>query len=83
MFSTILTTLFLFACTDQELENRAKLAEERAIAAEKRASIAEERVLILEKKLADNAERALREAQAKESRYKKSEDTDWSKNLFK
>ena len=63
----LVSTLFLFACTDQE-------AEERAVAAEKRAAIAEERVLILEKQLTENTERAKREAQAKESRYKKSDD---------
>ena len=34
----LVSTLFLFACTDQEAENRAKLAEERAVAAEKRAA---------------------------------------------
>ena len=56
----LVSTLFLFACTDQEAENRA--------------AIAEERVLILEKQLTENAERAKREAQAKESRYKKSDD---------
>lgn len=77
----LVSTLFLFACTDQEAENRAKLAEERAVAAEKRAAIAEERALILEKQLAENAERAKREAQAKESRFKKSDEIDWLKEF--
>lgn len=72
--SCVITSLFLFACTDQEAENRIKLAEERAMAAEKRAVIAEERVLMLEKQLSENSERAKREAEAKKSTYRKSDD---------
>ena len=77
----MLASLFLFGCTDQEAENRAKLAEERAVAAEKRAVIAEERVLILEKQLSENTERAKREAEAKKSTYKKSDDINWLKEF--
>lgn len=69
--------LVLSACTDQEAENRAKLAEERAIAAEKRAEIAEERVLMLEKQLVEDTERAKREAEAKKSTFKKSSGIGW------
>lgn len=44
------------------------------MAAEKRAVIAEERVLMLEKQLSENSERAKREAEAKKSTYRKSDD---------
>ncbi len=75
--SMITISLLLFACTDQDAEKRIQAAEERAVAAEKRAVVAEERVLMLEKKLTENAERAAREAKAKESRYEKSSGRIW------
>lgn len=78
LFFVVLTSSLLLACTDQEAEKRAQIAEARAIAAEKRATIAEERVLILEKKLSENAERAAREAEAKKSTYRKSSGKGWS-----
>lgn len=75
LFSVILTTFFLFACTDQETEKRVQLAEERAATAEKRAAIAEEKILKLEKQITD-----MKEANRKkiwESRYEKSDDIGW------
>jgi len=70
----MITTLLLLSCTDQEAEKRIQAAEERALAAEKRATVAEERLLMCEKKLSDNVERAKREAEAKRSTYRKSDD---------
>lgn len=81
LISVVLACAVLTGCNDQEAENRAKLAEERAVAAEKRAAVAEEKLLILEKQLSEDAERAKREAQAKENRYRKSKDIDWLKEF--
>ena len=72
--SCIVMSLLLISCTDQEAEKRIQAAEERALAAEKRAAIAEERLLMCEKSLSDDIERAKREAEAKKSTYKKSDD---------
>ena len=72
--SCMVLSLILIYCTDQEAEKRIQAAEERALAAEKRAAIAEERLLMCEKSLSDDIERAKREAEAKKSTYKKSDD---------